>query len=108
MHTTADDPTKYRSQEEVDKWEKLDPIPRYQKYLVERGVLNQKRIDDIEKEVLAEIAAAVQRYEAGRDVDPLDCFDYTYETLPAELVEQRAEFKAALEQDGFDKSALTV
>src|SRR3989304_1458256 len=41
VHTTADDPTKYRSDEEVKKWEKLDPIPRYQKYLVERKILNK-------------------------------------------------------------------
>ncbi len=103
VHTTADDPTKYRSQDEVRKWEKLDPIPRYRDYLLERGVLNQKLIDEIESEILAEVAAAVERYEAGQNVDPLDCFDYMYAELPAELVEQRQEFKAALEREGFLK-----
>ena len=101
VHTTADDPTKYRSQEEVEKWEKLDPIPRYQGYLVKRRILNKKLIDQIEAEVQADIAAAVERYEAAQDVDPLDTFDYTYAKLPPELVEQREEFKAALEREGF-------
>ena len=100
VHTTADDPTKYRSNEEVERWEKLDPIPRYQNYLKKRGVLDEKMIEEIEADVKAELAAAVERYEATRDVDPLDCFDYLYESLPAELLEQRDEFKAALAREG--------
>ncbi len=100
VHTTADDPTKYRSKEEVDKWEKLDPIPRYRDYLTKRKILNQKLIDEIEADVLKEIAAAVERYEAHKDPDPLDCFPYMYETLPPELVEQREEYRQALEREG--------
>lgn len=103
VHTTADDPTKYRSDAEVKKWEKLDPIPRYQSYLVERGVLNQKLIDEIEKEVVAEVAGAVERYEAMRNVDPLDCFDYMYAKLPSELVRQREEFAECLKREGIGK-----
>lgn len=100
VHTTADDPTKYRSDEEVKKWEKLDPIPRYAKYLEQRGLANRKLLEEVEAEVVEEIADAVERYEAGSDVDPLDVFDYTYAELPTELIEQREEFKAALEREG--------
>ena len=99
MHTTADDPTKYRSSEEVEKWKQLDPIPRYRGYLMKRGILDQELVDEIDEDVRGEVAAAVERYEASRDVDPLDCFDYTYAELPAELVEQREEFRAALERE---------
>lgn len=101
VHTTADDPTKYRSQKEVEKWEKLDPIPRYQNYLVKRRILDKKLIEEIEADVQAEIAAAVKRYEDARDVDPLDVFDFVYAELPAELAEQREEFQAALQREGF-------
>lgn len=100
VHTTADDPTKYRSAEEVAKWEKLDPIPRYQNYLMKRRVLDQKLIDEIEADIKQQVAAAVDRFEAGRDVDPLEVFDYTYAELPAELVEQKREFQAALDREG--------
>jgi len=102
VHTTADDPTKYRDNEEVEKWEKLDPIPRYQKYLTKRKILDQKLIDEIEADVVAQVAAAVDRYEAFRNVDPLDCFDYMYATLPPDLVEQRQEFEAALKREGIE------
>ncbi|MBI4718381.1 MAG: pyruvate dehydrogenase (acetyl-transferring) E1 component subunit alpha [Planctomycetes bacterium] len=100
VHTTADDPTKYRTGDEVEKWEKRDPIPRFEKYLVRRGVLTARLKDELEKDVLGEIAAAVERFEASRDVDPLDCFQYMYKELPAELVEQREEFRACLQREG--------
>ena len=103
VHTTADDPTKYRSDDEVKKWEKLDPIPRYKKYLVERKILNKKLIDEIEADVQAEVAGAVERYEAMRDVSPLDCFDYMYKTLPPELLKQREEFAECLQREGVGK-----
>jgi pyruvate dehydrogenase E1 component alpha subunit len=32
VHTTADDPSKYRSDEEVKEWQRRDPIPRIQGY----------------------------------------------------------------------------
>ena len=100
FHTTADDPTKYRKKEEVEKWEKLDPIPRYEKYLMDRQILNQQLVEEIAQDVKAEIAAAVERFEAARNVDPTDCFQYLYTELPAELVEQREEFEAALARGG--------
>jgi len=103
VHTTADDPTKYRSAEEVEKWEKLDPIPRYRNYLMKRGMLDKKLADEIESDVQAQVAAAVERYEKARDVDPLDCFDYMYAELPEELKEQRREFEAALKREGITK-----
>lgn len=100
VHTTADDPTKYRSKEEVETWEKLDPIPRYQKYLLGRGILDPKRIEEIEADVLAELAAAVVRYEENQNADPLDCFKYLYAEPSAELEQQRKEFQTALEREG--------
>jgi TPP-dependent pyruvate/acetoin dehydrogenase alpha subunit len=87
----------------VEKWEKLDPIPRYQKYLVQRGVLNKKLIDEIEADVTAAVAAGVQRYEAARDVNPLDCFDFLYAEPAPELLAQREEFRAALQREGIGK-----
>ncbi len=100
VHTTADDPTKYRSEEEVRKWEKLDPIPRYYDYLVGRKILDDKAGAKIEKEVLAEVAAAVERFEASRDVDPLDAFDYLFTRMTEEVQQQRDEFAACLKQEG--------
>lgn len=100
VHTTADDPTKYRKKEEVERWEELDPIPRFERYLMDRHVLDKKLVEEIDQDVQAEVAAAVERFESTRDVDPVDCFEYLYAELPPELVEQREEYKAALAREG--------
>lgn len=37
-HTTSDDPSKYRSQSEVDEWKLKDPIIRFEKFLRRQGI----------------------------------------------------------------------
>ena len=43
MHTTADDPTKYRPDNEVDAWKSRDPIARVRKYLVAKSLWNDDK-----------------------------------------------------------------
>ncbi|RJP36535.1 MAG: pyruvate dehydrogenase (acetyl-transferring) E1 component subunit alpha [Phycisphaerales bacterium] len=100
VHTTADDPTKYRSDDEVQAWEKRDPIARFERYLRGRKLLNDELVREIEDDVQERVRAAVERYEGYRDrIDPLDCFKYMYADLPAELVAQREEFRQAIERE---------
>ncbi len=100
MHTTADDPKKYRSDEEVKKWEKRDPVPRFEKYLRDKGVLDDKTVAELEEDIAERIRKGVAEHEATLDVNPVECFDYLYNEVPAELEDQRAEFAAALEREG--------
>ena len=39
---------------------KKDPLPRYQKQLMEMGILTQAEIDEMEKEIAAEIQACFE------------------------------------------------
>jgi len=87
VHTTADDPSKYRSEEEVTMWEKKDPLTRFRAYLEQRSLLES----DIESQIDAEIAGAVQRFEAIPPPDPLTMFDHAYAELTPDLEAQRAE-----------------
>ena len=87
VHTTADDPSKYRSEEEVTMWEKKDPLTRFRAYLEQRSLLES----DIESRIDAEIAEAVQRFEATPPPDPLTMFDHAYAELTPDLEAQRAE-----------------
>ncbi|MCP4247341.1 MAG: pyruvate dehydrogenase (acetyl-transferring) E1 component subunit alpha [bacterium] len=100
VHTTADDPTKYRSAEEVAAWEKKDPILRFTTYLEDKGVLTDELIAETDADVVERIKGAVRRYEDGKEVDPMVVFDYVYDQRPAELETQRAEFHAALQREG--------
>jgi pyruvate dehydrogenase E1 component subunit alpha len=84
MHTTADDPTKYRQPEEVAEWERKDPLTRFTAYL------KKKRLyQDLDAEIDAEIAEAVRRFEAMPPPDPLTMFDHVYAEPPDELARQR-------------------
>ena len=85
VHTTADDPTKYRSNEEVAEWERKDPLTRFTGYLKKKRLLD----DGLEKEVDAEIAAAIARFETTAAADPLTMFDHVYAELPPDLKTQR-------------------
>ena len=94
MHTTADDPRRYRGEAEVEQWKKRDPIDRFQKYLTDKGILSAEKIKDIEVEVLDDIQAAVDRAEEQmRSMgDPMDMFEHAYAELSPYLQQQKEEF----------------
>ena len=58
-HTTADDPTKYRTDAEVAYWADRDPIPRYRAWLEGRGA-SAAFFDDADAEA-ADAASDVRR-----------------------------------------------
>ena len=93
VHTTSDDPTKYRSAEEVASWERKDPLTRFSGYLGKRGLLEP----GIEEQVDAEIAAAVRSFDAAAAADPLTMFDHAYAQPTAALQEQRAAMQSRLQ-----------
>src|SRR5213595_1401138 len=96
VHTTADDPTKYRAQEEVAAWEQKDPLTRLVPYLERKGLL----APGLEEEIDAEIAAAVRRFEATAPPDPLTVFDHVYAEMPPHLRAQRDELARWLREGG--------
>jgi len=98
VHTTADDPTKYRSAEEVAEWERKDPLTRFGTYLQKRNLLDE----GLEAQVDAEIAEAIKRFEATPPADPLTMFDHVYGDLPPHLRAQRDEMAARLRAGGAD------
>ncbi len=99
MHTTADDPTRYRKEQEVEEWSKRDPLPRFQRYLIERGLLSEQAIDEMEKEVAHEIEAAWEETQRKMHdhTDPLTLFEHIYREMPPYLREQRDALRRRLE-----------
>ena len=101
VHTTADDPTRYREDEEVEKWQKRDPISRFQTYLKEKGLLSDDDLEALEEEIKNEIADAVDHAEALMDEysdEALSMFDHLYAEMPPYLEEQREAFIAAQQE----------
>jgi pyruvate dehydrogenase E1 component alpha subunit len=92
-HSTSDDPTRYRSQEEVELWMERDPQARLRRHLVHRGLLDDATDAALEEELNAEIAAAVTAIEALPPPDRETLFDDVYKELPWNLAEQREELR---------------
>jgi pyruvate dehydrogenase E1 component alpha subunit len=87
-HTTADDASRYRSEEELEVWEGRDPILRLRRYLVEQGLW-----DDDQETVLLEEAASwvdgqVKALEEMEPQAPEEIFTSMYAALPPHVVEQ--------------------
>lgn len=101
MHTTADDPKRYRSDEEVALWQQRDPLLRFTAYLRQRDILNDTEIEKYEDQVRRDIQAAVERAEAemADPGDPLAMFDHLYAELPPTLGRQKAALAAELAAD---------
>jgi pyruvate dehydrogenase E1 component alpha subunit len=94
VHTTADDPKRYRTDAEVEEWRRKDPITRFQVYLMAKGLLSADAVTSEEEAIAAEIQAAVERAEEEMKGpgDPLLMFEHAYAEMPAYLKEQRTDF----------------
>ena len=100
LHTTADDPTKYRSEAEVKLWEAKEPLPRLRTYLETRGIVTDEVHAAIEAEVDAQIREVIERAEARMDPKLLDVFEHVYGDPPAEFLAQREELARRLAAAG--------
>jgi pyruvate dehydrogenase E1 component alpha subunit len=96
LHTTSDDPTKYRDEAEVKAWEAREPLPRFRRYLEAKGLLDAASEAALEAEVDAEVRGAVERAEARMQANLLDAFEQVYAEPTEELRAQRAELEREL------------
>jgi pyruvate dehydrogenase E1 component alpha subunit len=101
VHTTADDPKRYRTEEEVEEWRMRDPLARYHKYLIGKNLLSDEKIEVIEAEILEEIQTAVDQAERQmKEIgNPLDMFDHAYAEMPQHLIEQKDYLTQTLSEE---------
>jgi 2-oxoisovalerate dehydrogenase E1 component len=69
-HSSSDDQKKYRAQEEMDEDKKKDPIPRFEKYLLENKLLSEKELVALQEEVVKEMNEAADYAEQSPEPDP--------------------------------------
>ena len=93
-HTTSDDPTRYRSTEEVEHWKLKDPIARVRAYLSRSGIASSEFFDEVDAEAEALAVRLRDGCRALPDPSPLSPFEKVYVEQVPELVRQRDQFAA--------------
>ena len=94
MHTTADDPKKYRQEaEEKAAWAK-EPMLRFKKYLEDKKLWDDQREEALLAEIKVEVEKAVQEFETPVEFAADTPFDHVYGTKHDEIEEQRQDFLA--------------
>lgn len=90
-HTSSDDPTRYRSKEEVDEQRKRDPIARFESYLKAKKLLTDAKIKSISERIDAEMNECIKVAESTEAVPLESMFTDVYQEMPRHLKEQSEE-----------------
>lgn len=93
-HTTADDSSRYRDDEEVGRHWKEEPIARTRTFLTEVHGWTREEEEALIEGRAAEVDAAMEEYLAAAPEGPEAVFDWLYEELPTAYLRQRAEMLA--------------
>ncbi|NQX12448.1 thiamine pyrophosphate-dependent dehydrogenase E1 component subunit alpha [Microbacteriaceae bacterium VKM Ac-2855] len=90
-HTSSDDPTKYRTDDELASWVAKDPIKRFETFLRAEGV-EQSFFDEVDEEA-RDYAADIRNRTLALEAPPIDViFDHVYAEPHPQTAEQKAWF----------------
>jgi len=99
-HTTSDDPTRYRTNVELERWSAKDPIPRFRQWLEGQGLLDEAALAAINREVEAKVETMRNRLRATTAPAPGEAiFGRVYQHPSDSFLEEREEFESSLESN---------
>ncbi|MEU6113951.1 pyruvate dehydrogenase (acetyl-transferring) E1 component subunit alpha [Streptomyces sp. NPDC047117] len=93
-HTTSDDPTRYRGNDELLAWEAKDPILRLRRYLEAEGIADEAFFASVEKEDEALGKRVRDAVRTMPNPDDMAMFEHIYADGHALVDEERAQFAA--------------
>ncbi len=91
-HTTSDDPTRYRSADEVSAWRARDPIDRVLRYLVSTGKVDDAFLASVDAAANDLAVTLRDGVRALRAPAPETMFDDVYAEPFSTVADQRAAF----------------
>src|SRR5437899_2947729 len=92
-HSSSDDPSRNRHEEEVDTWRRHDPITVYQRYLARLGIWTEEFEGDLEKAIGDEISEAVRLAEVNPPPTIDTLFGAVYAEMPPHLEEELEDLR---------------
>jgi pyruvate dehydrogenase E1 component subunit alpha len=99
MHTTADDPTKYRTEEEEKAAWLKEPLVRFPAYLRTKGYWDDAQEEALRAEVKKKVEEAVKEFETPRAYAEDEPFRHVYGTEHDSIREQHEEFLAEVRKE---------
>ncbi|MDM5336899.1 pyruvate dehydrogenase (acetyl-transferring) E1 component subunit alpha [Fictibacillus enclensis] len=92
-HTTADDPSKYRDQNESSiRRETTDPLARLEKFMQQEGIWESSWQKELEQDITLEIEAAVNEMENEQPPHLNDMFDHVFAENPWPIEDQKEAY----------------
>ena len=98
-HTTSDDATRYRTEDEVKAWEPRDPLRRFRIYLRTKGLSDDAYEQSAQDAATAAVEKAVEEAEGRPPATIDDLFAFTYKDMPPALADQLEALKASLKSE---------
>lgn len=99
-HSSSDDPSKYRDEREVDAWRDKDPIDRFERVLIDRGILREGDRQRLTDELLTEIDAVIHEQEVAPPMPLKSLVEDVYSHVPHHLRRQYNDFIRVAERLG--------
>jgi pyruvate dehydrogenase E1 component alpha subunit len=91
-HTTADDASRYRTDEEVEEWKAKEPLIRLRLYMEKKGWWTKEYEEAEARKAKEAVDADIKKAEAYSAPDPADIIKYTYKDLTGRQKKELKEF----------------
>jgi len=91
-HSSSDDPSKYRSSEEVARWAARDPIDRFEAWLRTQDILQAEDRERMEERFLTGLDVIIHEQEAAPPMAMKTLVEDVYAEVPRHLKQQYNRF----------------
>lgn len=92
-HSSSDDPKRYRTEQELEEWQKRDPIARFRKYLEKKHIWSEADEKKVQDETSRELEEAIAHSETIPKPSIETLFTDVYAEMPWHLEEQLRQLK---------------
>ncbi len=96
-HTTSDDATRYRTEQELKYWTERDPIARFRVYLTRKELWDDAKEKALTEELARFVEEEVKKAESYPPPSLDDVFNHTYASMPEDLQTQLELHRRELE-----------
>ncbi len=83
-HSSSDDPKKYRTDESLEQDKNLDPLPRFENWLIEKGVMHADEIESMHTKVKEEVERAAKAADQIPFQNPDQILSHLYKPFALE------------------------